>query len=124
MARYKVKYPSGVELEKYKTTHIGALVETKGKVFQRPNKSRFYFSKVPAKGFAMRKSGVARKSEDVRAINAQLEAIRHTDSAPAVICAGKPWDEFVKCLKSEMSDLIKPVAAEGGTKSSLEWLKL
>ena len=57
----------------------------------------------------MRKPGVLRKSEKVLKINAQLEAVKGTPDAPASKCEGKPWKEFVSCLRKEMKALIKKV---------------
>ena len=124
MAKYTIRYPSGIKVKKYGLTNAGPSEETTGKVFQTPGKVRFYFSKVPKRGFSVRKSNVTRHSDDVRAINAQLEAVRNTEKAPAVKCAGKPWGEFMKCMKAEMSDLIKPVAEDRGEIKALDWLKI
>ena len=49
-----------------------------------------------------RKANVYRRSEAVKARNKKLQ-----DAAikPATACKGKPWDDFVKCLKTEMKKI-------------------
>ena len=125
MAKYTVKYPNGKKIEKYALTNdlLKSEEKAQGKVHQSPSNIRIYNSHGTGK-YAWRKSTVRRNSKDVKAINAQLEAVRGTEKAPAIKCAGKrPWGEFVKCMKAEMSDLIKPVAEEKGEMGVLAFLK-
>ena len=64
--------------------------------------TRFYYK--PALGkIIIRKAGVTRRSDKVRAIN---EKLRTAPVKPATKCKGKPWDEFVKCLKREMKAVV------------------
>jgi hypothetical protein len=44
----------------------------------------------------IRKRGVIRRSEKVKAINRKLAAAK-----PARACKGKPWKEFVSCLREQ-----------------------
>jgi len=79
-----------------------------GRTYGRPNTpfgSKVYYK--PSMGrIIFRIPGVVRRSEKVLAINAKLEAVAGTPDAPATKCKGKPWREFVKCLKYEMKRLI------------------
>jgi hypothetical protein len=45
----------------------------------------------------LRKPGVLRRSDKVIERNKKVAA-----APPAPKCAGKPWKEFVKCLRKEM----------------------
>jgi len=45
----------------------------------------------------IRKSGVARRSDKVRAINQKV-----AEAKPALACKGKPIQEFRKCLREQM----------------------
>jgi len=70
------------------------------KVYYKPSMGRIIF----------RKPGVLRRSERVLAVNKQLEALREDPNHPAKKCKGKPWREFVKCLKREMDKAISKVS--------------
>ena len=49
-----------------------------------------------------RKSNVYRRSEAIMARNKKLQDAK---IKPATACKGKPWDEFVACLKTEMKKI-------------------
>ena len=64
--------------------------------------TRFYYK--PALGkIVIRKAGVTRRSDKVRAIN---EKLKKAPTKPATACKGKPWDEFVKCLSEQMKSIV------------------
>lgn len=69
------------------------------KVFYRPTMGKLI----------LRKPGVYRRSKKVLKINEQLEAVAGKPTAPATKCKGRPWKDFVKCLKKEMKALVRPV---------------
>jgi hypothetical protein len=50
----------------------------------------------------IRKRGVIRKSEKVKAINRKLAAAK-----PAHACKGKPWKQFVSCLREQTSKAVR-----------------
>jgi hypothetical protein len=52
---------------------------------------------------------VIRSSDRVIAINQKLEEVRGTDRAPARKCKGRPWAQFVECLRDEMKKLVQPL---------------
>jgi len=54
-----------------------------------------------------RKPGVVRRSEKVLSINEQLENLAGKPDHPATQCKGKPWREFVSCLRTKMKEKIK-----------------
>jgi hypothetical protein len=66
------------------------------RVFYRPSLGKVVF----------RPTNVIRSSDKVLAINAKLAAVRGTDRAPARQCKGKPWREFVDCLKDAMRSVV------------------
>jgi hypothetical protein len=77
---------------------------TPGKVINTAIGSRAYFK--PAIGkVVLRKPGVTRSSDAVIAVNRILEEMEK-DKLPAKKCAGKPWRQFVKCLKQEMKQVV------------------
>ncbi|RSN72969.1 MAG: hypothetical protein DSO07_01075 [Thermoproteota archaeon] len=84
---------------KKKVVTVSGLGETRGRVAHAAiygYRVRLYAK--PSLGKAvLRKSGVHRRSEKVLRINEKVAAYK-----PASKCAGKPWDEFVKCLRKEM----------------------
>ena len=106
MAKYTVRYPNGVERTKYTTDLTIPAKRTKGRVQHLPGAR--YFIKPSLGKVIIRKSGVTRTSKRVADINAQLEAQAEKDTHPARVCGGRPWDEFVACLRREMKKLIKP----------------
>lgn len=61
------------------------------KVFYKPSLGKVVF----------RKPGVMRRSDRVIAINERVAA-----NPPATRCAGKPWKEFVSCLRREMKAIV------------------
>jgi len=67
--------------------------------------TRIYFKPSLPK-MIYRKAGLIRRSEKVLAINKKLEDVRGTPRAPATICKGRPWKEFIKCLRAEMKKLV------------------
>lgn len=98
-------YPSGYTKVVYETT--SALLtpkHTKGKVQHLPGAR--YFIKPALGKVIIRKSGVIRRSQDVLRINSKLEGLKGTGRTPAEACAGKPWDQFVSCLRSEMKKVV------------------
>jgi hypothetical protein len=50
-----------------------------------------------------RPTNVIRKSDKVLAHNAKLEALKDKSEHPARQCKGKPWPEFISCLKKQMA---------------------
>ena len=50
-----------------------------------------------------RAAGVMRRSEKVVAINEKLAT---ASTKPATACKGKPWKEFVKCLRKQMKSIV------------------
>ncbi len=57
---------------------------------------RIYYK--PAIGkIVFRSAGVMRRSPNVVAVNKKFKAIR-----PSVACKGKPWKDFVKCLRDQL----------------------
>ena len=50
-----------------------------------------------------RAAGVMRRSEKVVKINEKLAA---APTKPATACKGKPWKEFVECLRKEMKAIV------------------
>ena len=92
---------------------------TPGKTINTAIGSRAYFK--PALGkIVLRKPGVIRTSDAVIAVNKiledlkmkakELEAAGRKEEAkkllPAKKCAGKPWKQFVKCMKEEMKSIV------------------
>jgi len=69
------------------------------RVFYKPSLGKVVFRPI----------NVIRSSEHVVKINMQLEALRGRDEHPAKKCKGKPWREFISCLKDEMKRAIKKV---------------
>lgn len=49
-----------------------------------------------------RTAGVMRRSEKVIKINEQMATIK-----PASACKGKPWKEFVECLRKTLKEKMK-----------------
>ena len=56
-----------------------------------------------------RPNNVIRSSDYVLKINSQLEALRDKPEHPVRKCKGKPWNEFIACLKKEMKATIHKV---------------
>ena len=56
-----------------------------------------------------RPNNVIRSSDYVLKINEKLEALRGSPEHPARKCKGKPWNEFIQCLKTEMDKVVNPV---------------
>ena len=85
----------------------------KGRTYGRPNTpwgTKVYFK--PSMGRVIaRKPGVVRRSDNVLAINKQLEDLKGKPEHPATKCKGKPggWREFVSCLRDEMKRAISKV---------------
>jgi len=105
MAKKTKTYPSGVTKEIYETTRmLPAPKRTKGRVAHLPG-ARYYIKPALNK-VIIRKSGVFRRSADVVEINKKLEALKGSGRTPAELCAGKPWDEFVSCLRAEMKKVV------------------
>ena len=70
--------------------------ETPGRVRNLLGVARIYYK--PSLGkFVIRKPGVNRRSEKVIARNQKVAAAK-----PAKACAGKAWNDFVKCLREQM----------------------
>lgn len=109
MAKYTIAYPTGVTRAKYKTKRAGPAETTVGKVKQSAFNNRVYYKPSLAKP-VIRSKGVTRISEDVRAINAQLEALANKPEHPSFACGGLSWRERIACLKKQMKEKIKPVA--------------
>jgi hypothetical protein len=66
--------------------------------------TRVYFK--PSIGKVVpRPTNVIRSSDAVLAVNKILEEMKKED-LPAKKCAGKPWKQFVKCLKEEMKKTV------------------
>ena len=105
MAKKTKTYPSGYSKVVYETTNLlPSPKRTKGKVQHLPG-ARYYIK--PALGkVIIRKAGVYRRSADVVEINKKLEALKGSGRTPAELCAGKPWDEFVSCLRAEMKKVV------------------
>ena len=82
-----------------------------GRTYGRPNTpwgTKVYFK--PAMGRVIaRKPGVVRRSEKVLSINEQLENLAGKPDHPATQCKGKPWREFVSCLRAKMKEKITKV---------------
>ncbi len=105
MAKTTITFPNGVTKVRYKTTnYLTTPEETAGRVKHIGN-ARFYFKKSLGK-IIIRKSGVTRRSADVKRINQKLEALKGSPQAPAHKCGGRDWKDFVKCLKSEMKSIV------------------
>ena len=84
---------------------MARLGQTYGRVKASATANRPYFK--PSMGKVIfRHPGVLRRSKRVLAINAKLEAVAGTPNAPATKCKGKPWREFVRCLRREMKALV------------------
>jgi len=80
---------------------------TPGKTINTAIGSRAYFK--PAIGkVVLRKPGVIRSSDAVIAVNRILEDLKMSkaEDLPAKKCAGKPWKQFVKCMKEEMKKTV------------------
>jgi hypothetical protein len=92
---------------------------TPGRTINTAVGSRAYFK--PAIGkVVLRKPGVIRTSDAVLAVNKILEDLKmkakELEEAgkkeeakkllPAKKCAGKPWKQFVKCMKEEMKSIV------------------
>jgi len=113
MAKYTKVYPTGAKRLKYVTKNFLPTVKrTKGRVQHLPGAR--YFLKPSLGKVLIRKSGVIRRSADVEKINNQLKALKDKENHPCVECAGKPWDEFIKCVSDKMKKVIKPVAEDLG----------
>jgi len=79
-----------------------------GRTQGRPNSAigvKWYYK--PAMGKIIgRIPGVVRKSPLVVAINEALEDVAESPEHPVVLCAGKPWKEFVACIRRTMKGFI------------------
>ena len=79
-----------------------------GRTYGRPNTpwgTKVYFK--PSMGRVIaRTPGVVRKSKKVISINEQLENLAGKSDHPATQCKGKPWREFVSCLRTKMKEKI------------------
>jgi len=84
---------------------MAGLGQTTGRVKANAFANRPYF-KPSMNKVIIRHPGVLRRSERVLAINKKLEDVAGTPRAPATACKGKPWREFVSCLRREMKSLI------------------
>jgi len=84
------------------------MVRTYGRVEQTVFDNRVYYKPALRKP-VIRSKGVNRVSKKVLEINKQLEALRGSPEHPARLCKGKPWKDFVKCLKAKMDEVIHPV---------------
>jgi len=84
---------------------MAKLGQTYGHVKQNAFANRIYFKPALRHG-VIRHPGVIRRSEKVLAINAKLEAVKGTPEAPATRCKGRPWSEFIDCLRTEMKGLV------------------
>jgi hypothetical protein len=80
------------------------MVETPGKVKQIAGAARLYFK--PALGkVIIRKSGVRRESAKVIERNRMFKEWAQGPTGAVVSCRGKPWREFISCLKDKASKL-------------------
>jgi len=77
---------------------------TPGRVINTAIGSRAYY-KPSLRRVVLRKPGVVRSSDVVLAVNRILEGMKKED-LPAKKCAGKPWRQFVKCMKEEMRKIV------------------
>jgi hypothetical protein len=77
---------------------------TPGRVINTAIGSRAYFKPSIGK-VVLRKPGVIRSSDVVLAVNQILEEMKK-EERPAKKCAGKPWRQFVKCMKEEMKKAV------------------
>lgn len=66
---------------------------------------RVYY-KPSLRKIVFRPNNVIRSSDRVIAINEKLEALRGSPNHPAKKCKGKPWGEFIQCLKTEMKTVV------------------
>jgi hypothetical protein len=66
------------------------------RVFYKPSLGKVVFRPV----------NVIRSSDKVIAQNAKLEALRGKPEHPVRQCKGKPWKEFVDCLKKTMKEKV------------------
>ena len=97
---------------------------TPGKTINTAIGSRAYFK--PAIGkVVLRKPGVIRSSDAVIAVNRILEDLKMSkeEDLPAKKCAGKPWRQFVKCLKKEMKNIVKKEKVDENLKKMYEEAK-
>jgi hypothetical protein len=80
---------------------------TPGRVINTAIGSRAYFKPSIGK-VVLRKPGVIRSSDVVLAVNKILEDLKSEkkEELPAKKCAGKPWRQFVKCMKEEMKKTV------------------
>lgn len=66
--------------------------------------ARYYYK--PALGkIIIRKAGVIRRSEKVLERNIRFKEWAGGTGGAVVRCRGKPWREFIKCLKEEAKAL-------------------
>jgi hypothetical protein len=78
--------------------------ETAGKVKQIAGAARLYFK--PALGkVVIRKSGVRRESAKVLERNKTFKSWAEGTGGAVVACRGRPWREFIACLKDKASKL-------------------
>ena len=109
MAYKLITYPTGVERKKYVTIKKVPGVQTYGKRKQTAFANRVYY-KPSLRKPVIRHPGVFRESANVRAINKILEDLRGKAEHPSFKCGGLSWAERIKCLKKEMSEIVKPIA--------------
>lgn len=69
------------------------------RVFYKPSLGKVVF----------RPTNVIRSSEKVLEINKKLEDLRGKAEHPARKCKGKPWREFIDCLRDEMKKVVTPL---------------
>jgi len=79
-----------------------------GRTPGRPNSPfgvKWYFKPVLGRVVG-RKPGVLRRSQKVIEINKKLVDAAARGAAPATKCKGKPWHQFVSCLRREMKAIV------------------
>lgn len=78
--------------------------ETPGKVRQMVGSTRLYIKPTLGK-VIIRKSGVRRVSDKVLARNEAFVRWAGGAGGAVVSCRGKPWPEYIRCLKTEAKEL-------------------
>jgi len=80
------------------------MAETPGKVKQIAGTARLYLK--PALGkVIIRKSGVRRESAKVLERNEMFRRWAGGPGGAVVACRGRPWSEFIRCLKEKAREL-------------------